>query len=300
MGVSIGIAVYPQDGGDSEALMKNADAAMYEAKERGRNAFAYFSRESNANALRELTLESRLREALARDELTLHYQPRIDLGTEQVAGVEALLRWDHPDLGRISPAEFIPITEATGLIVPIGSWVLETACRQQAAWQTAGLGAGEVSVNVSPLQFERGEVLDQVQGAIAASGLDPTSLEIEITESLLMRELEGARRTLDVLREMGVRVALDDFGAGHSSLRYLMGMPVDTLKIDRCFVSRMHEDLSARSIVEAVVALGQGLGFRVVAEGVEVPAQQELLAALGCDQVQGFLHGRPRPASEFG
>lgn len=295
VGVSIGIAVYPQDGADPETIMKNADAAMYQAKERGRNAFEFFSRDTNARALRELTLESRLREAVDRDELALHYQPRVEVATGQVSGLEALLRWEHPELGCVLPDEFIPISEVTGLIIPIGEWALHHACAQLAVWQEVRGGELDLSVNVSTLQFERGDVVAQVRAALDASGLDARQLEIEITESLLMREMEASRRSLEALREMGVRIALDDFGTGYSSLRYLMNLPIDTLKIDRCFVSRMHEDSRARCIVEAVIGLGRGLGFRVVAEGVELAAQQELLAEAGCDQVQGYLHGRPEP-----
>lgn len=299
VGVSIGIAVYPHDGADPEAIMKNADAAMYQAKERGRNAFAFFSRDTNARALRELMLESRLREAIDRDELTLHYQPRVEVPSGRIAGVEALLRWEHPELGRVQPEEFIPITELTGLIVPIGEWVLHHACTQHAAWTERGFGELGLSVNVSTLQFERSDVVALVRAALEASGLEPRRLEIEITESLLMRKLDVACSSLEALREMGVRIALDDFGTGHSSLRYLMNLPIDTLKIDRCFISRMHQDPRALGIVEAVIALGRGLGFRVVAEGVEERAQQVMLAEAGCDQIQGYLYGRPQPAEDL-
>jgi diguanylate cyclase (GGDEF)-like protein len=295
VGASIGIAVYPQDGSDPETIMKNADAAMYQAKERGRNAFAFFAPGTNARALRELTLESRLRDAIERDELAIHYQPRVEVDSGRVSGFEALLRWEHPDLGCVMPGEFIPITETTGLIVPIGEWVLHHACAGLAAFRGRRLGELELSVNVSSLQFERSDLVAQVREALEASGLEPTQLEVEITESVLLRELADTCRSLEALRELGVRVALDDFGTGYSSLRYLMNLPVDTLKIDRCFVSRMHEDSRARGIVEAVIALGRGLDFRVVAEGVELPETLEMLAQAGCDQVQGYLHGRPGP-----
>jgi diguanylate cyclase (GGDEF)-like protein/PAS domain S-box-containing protein len=296
---SIGIAVYPCDGEDAETLLKHADRAMYFAKAQGRNGFKYFSESMNQASLRKLAVESGLRDAAARGELRLHYQPRVEVGSGSVAGVEALLRWRHPELGVISPKEFIPIGEETGLICAIGEWALREACRQSRAWQDAGCGALRVAVNVSPRQLEAGGICELVSDALRESGIDPRLLEVEITESSLLREDGGLPAALRDLRAMGVRVALDDFGTGYSSLAYLTRFPLDALKIDRFFVREVHTDPAAAGIARAVIGMAHSLGLRAVAEGVDCAEQLALLREFGCDEVQGFLFAGALPAEEL-
>jgi diguanylate cyclase (GGDEF)-like protein len=299
MGVSIGIAVYPLDGRDAETIMKNADAAMYHAKELGGNSLQFFSPAINAEAMRNLTLECRLREALDRQELRLHYQPRIELGSRRITGVEALLRWKHPELGIVRPGEFIPLSEETGLIRPIGEWVLHTACAQNRAWQEAGYERVCVSVNVSSRQFEHFDLMSLVRRALQETGLAPSNLELELTESVLMEDAQGTARVLRELQEMGVHIALDDFGTGFSSLSYLRSLPLDVIKIDRCFVAGIPTEPRATGIATAVITLAHGLGLTVVAEGVESEEQAAFLEKAGCDEMQGFLFTRALPPDEL-
>lgn len=296
---SIGIALYPRDGNDFDELHKNADIAMYKAKELGRNRYHFFTPELNQAAMERLTLESALREAVEQGQLSLSYQPQIDLASGQVIGVEALLRWNHPQLGMVSPAKFIPIAEDSGLIGKIGAWVLQEACRQNKAWQEAGLPPLVVAVNVSTRQFSLGDILGVVQQALGESGLAAEYLEVEITESLLAQDMENTLEVLNHLHQLGVQIAVDDFGTGYSSLAYLKRFPLHKLKLDQSFVRDLEQDADDRAIASGVVNLGHSLGLIVIAEGVETPAQLDILRRLGCDEIQGYLYSRPLPAAEL-
>lgn len=292
---SIGIAIYPQDGEDIEELLKNADTAMYRAKEQGRNNYRYYTSDMNAKAVEHLIMENRMRYALQRDEFTLYYQPQIDLHSQEITGLEALIRWHHPDLGLLYPNQFLPLAEDTGLIMPIGAWVLQKACMQAAQWQKAGLPAMRMAVNLSPLQFKQPDLVNIVAEALKTSHLDPQLLELEITESFLVDDVENAVITLKKLHELGVQLAIDDFGTGYSSLSYLKSFPLNTLKIDRSFVRDISTDEGDAAIAEAIVGLAQTLRLRVMAEGVETEEQLHFLRTRGCDQAQGMLIGEPLP-----
>jgi diguanylate cyclase (GGDEF)-like protein len=289
---SIGIAIHPGDGGTPGNLIRNADIAMYRAKQRGRNNFQYFLPEMHEHAVRRLQMETALRGALARGEFQVHYQPRVSFASGSVTGFEALLRWQHPHFGLLPPAEFIPVLEDTDLIVPVGEWVLESVCRQIAQWQAMGLAALPVAVNLSARQFRMAGLDKVVAGIIAAAGIDAGMLELELTESLLMHDPEEAVRTLRNLERFGVRLAVDDFGTGYSSLMYLKRFPIDALKIDRAFISDATSNPEDAAITLAIINLGHSLGLKVVAEGVETAAQHEFLRANGCDEMQGFLFSR--------
>jgi len=296
---SIGIATYPEDGLSSEILIRNADTAMYHAKQEGKAAFQYYSAAMNAASVERLTLETGLRHALEGNGLALHYQPQIDIRTGKIIGAEALLRWQHPQRGYISPQTFIPIAEDSGLILPIGQWVLERACQQAAAWQRAGLPRIPISVNVSGVQFQRQDLSELVRTNLASSGIDPAMLCIEITETVIVSARERAIALLQELRQLGVGLALDDFGTGYSSLSYLRSFPIDTLKIDRSFVAEMLTNHTTASIIEAIISMTRILGLRVVAEGVEDQAQFAFLQQIGCDAVQGFYVSAAVPADAF-
>jgi diguanylate cyclase (GGDEF)-like protein/PAS domain S-box-containing protein len=291
---SIGIAMAPQDGTDLDQLIKNADLAMYGAKAGGRRAHRFFEPEMDASAKARLSLEQDLRQALVNGGFEIHYQPLVDLRTNEVTGCEALLRWRHPERGMVSPAEFIPIAEDTGLINELGDWVLRMACNEAATWPAHV----RVAVNVSPVQLKCDTLALRIAGALAASGLAPSRLELEITEAVLIRDDEAALSILHQLRAIGVRIALDDFGTGYSSLSYLKRFPFDKIKIDRCFVADIAETSGAPVIVQAVVNIAAASNMTTVAEGVETEAQREMLRALGCTQMQGYLFSKPKPASE--
>ena len=296
---SIGVAVFPADGTSADVLLRNADAAMYKAKENGRNGFQFFTAELNHALVERLDIEHRLRGALARRQFLLHYQPRIDMGTGRIAGAEALLRWRVPQQGLVSPARFISVAEDTGLIVPIGRWVLHTACQQACDWQAAGLPPIIVSVNVSPRQFREGNIVDTIAEALRVTGLEARYLQIELTEGLAMHGAEKYVRMLVAIKTLGVQIAVDDFGTGYSSLSYLKRFPVDQLKVDRSFVTDLATDPDDAAIVQAIIALGHKLNLRVVAEGVETAEQLEFLRSAGCDEMQGFLFGKPMIAADF-
>jgi predicted signal transduction protein with EAL and GGDEF domain len=296
---SIGIATYPEDGLTSEILVRNADTAMYHAKQQGKAAFQYYSAAMNAASVERLTLETGLRRALEDGSLELHYQPQVEMTSGRIVGAEALLRWNHPQRGPISPATFIPIAEASGLIVPLGEWVFDRACAQAAQWRNAGLPRIPVAVNVSGAQFQRQDLSELVRRKLDAYSLDPSLLHVEITETAIVSARERAIELLMQLRELGVRLALDDFGTGYSSLSYLKSFPIDALKIDRSFVAEMLADHTTASIVEAIVSMTRILGLSVIAEGVEDRAQFEFLQTIGCDAVQGFYVSGAVPAAQF-
>jgi diguanylate cyclase (GGDEF)-like protein len=296
---SIGIAMYPSDGLDAQALTKNADMAMYLAKEDGKNAFRFFSKEIKAQSIERLTLESALRRALEREQFSLHYQPKIDITSGQITGVEALLRWAHPELGLVSPAQFIPLAEETGLIVPIGRWVLKEACAQNMAWQRHGLRPVTIAVNLSPRQFADGQLLHDVDEALLASGMSSPLLQLEVTESMVMRNVSRATRVLDAIQSRGIRIAIDDFGTGYSSMSLMKQFPIDTIKIDRSFVRDLADDSEDQAIAQAIISMGKALGMTVIAEGVETVEQREFLRAHACDEMQGYLFSKPLPPREL-
>jgi diguanylate cyclase (GGDEF)-like protein len=296
---SIGVSIYPEDGPDAETLIKNADTAMYQAKENGRQSFQYFKPAMNARAVERQSIEEGLRRALQRNEFTLHYQPKINFKTGAITGAEALIRWTHPTRGSVSPAQFIPVAEECGLILPIGNWVLRQACEQAQAWVDAGLPPATVAVNVSAREFRDDSFLDGLSVVLDDTGLDPRSLELELTESVLMKHPESAASILQTLRQRGVQVAIDDFGTGYSSLSYLRRFQIDALKIDQSFVGGITTVADDASIVTAVISMAQSLKLRVVAEGVETLEQSVFLRDHECDEAQGYYFGRPVPAQRF-
>ena len=296
---SIGIAMFPDHGADVHTLTKNADMAMYLAKEDGKNNFRFFTREVKMPSIERLTLENCLRHALERDQFSLHYQPKVDLTGGQITGVEALLRWTHPEYGMLPPAQFIPLAEETGLIVPIGRWALNAACAQNMEWQRRGLRPVSVAVNLSPRQFADENLLHDVDEALAVSGMSPVLLQLEVTESMMMRNVSGAIKVLDALQSRGIRLAIDDFGTGYSSMSLMKQFPIDTLKIDRSFVRDLPDDTEDRAIAQAIINMGRALGMTIVAEGVETAAQESFLRAHGCDEMQGYLFSRPLPPEQL-
>ncbi len=296
---SMGVAVYPADGHDAETLVRNADSAMYRAKEQGRDNYQLYTPAMNAKAVERLSLESRLRQAVANDELELHFQPFFDLKTAKVLGAEALLRWRHPELGLIPPGEFIPIAELSGLIVPIGEWVLRTACAEARKWHAQGFPGLTVSVNLSSRQFQQADLVRQVTSALADTGLEPDMLDLEITESNAMQNAEHSINTLWGLKKQGVRISMDDFGTGYSSLNYLKRFPIDRTKLDQSFVRDLPGDKDDAAIAMAVIAMGRSLELVVIAEGVETEEQLAFLKDRDCDQLQGFLFSRPLPPEAF-
>jgi diguanylate cyclase (GGDEF)-like protein/PAS domain S-box-containing protein len=296
---SIGVALHPDDGDEALTLLKHADSAMYRAKDSGRNNFQFFTRELNALMTEQLELETHLRRALERNQFVLRYQPRVHLATGQIVGAEALLRWRIPERGTIAPKRFISLAEETGLIVPIGKWVLQTACAQNRAWQAAGLPPIVVSVNVSPRQFRQETLVQTVAEALRSSGLEPRYLELELTESMVMHDAPQLVTMLDELKQLGVKMAVDDFGTGYSSLSYLKRFPVDRLKVDRSFVEHMTTAADDATIVRAIITLGHNLGLKVVAEGVETAQQARALRAYQCDEAQGFLFARAVSARDI-
>jgi diguanylate cyclase (GGDEF)-like protein len=297
---SIGITLYPFDEKSAEDLLKCADAAMYHAKDEGRNNFQFYSAEMNAKSMRQLTLESALRHALERGELELHYQPQVSLADGRIVGAEALLRWNHPELGPVPPCEFIPLAEETGLIVPIGEWALRRACRQNRAWQQAGYPPIRIAVNLSLRQFRQRELREVVGRILAETGLEARWLELELTESLLTRDVERMTAVLRGMKDMGITISVDDFGTGYSSLSYLQRFPLDTLKIDRSFVAGIGAENDRGAIATAIIAMARSLKLNVVAEGLETPGELAFLRAHGCHAAQGYYFSRPLPAAHMG
>lgn len=296
---SLGVALYPNDGADPQTLLKHADSALYRAKGVGRNNFQFFTSELTARMTQRLDMEGKLRRALEQDQFELHFQPRIDLRRGYMVGAQALLRWRLPEEGLISPERFIPLAEESGLITPIGTWVMRRACLQLRAWQAEGLPLGQVSVSVSPQQFRHGDLVRTVGEVLAETGLAAQFLELELSESVMMKDAPRLIRMLNELKQLGVQISIDDFGSGYSSLGHLKRFPVDKSKIDRSFVLDIAADPDDAAIVRSIVALGHALGLRVVAEGVESADQLEFLRHNRCDEVQGSQLGRPLGAVEF-
>lgn len=297
--LSIGITTFPDDGSNADDLLRNADTAMYWAKDAGKNRYQFFLREMNERITQRLDLENAMRKAIERNEFLLHYQPQIELATGRVIGMEALIRWNRPEVGLVSPFHFIPVAEDSGLITPIGEWVLRTACHQNMAWREAGLGDLRVSVNLSGRQFKQTDLPKLVADVLRESGLPARYLELEITESVAM---EHAEKTVEVLREfsaMGVKIAIDDFGTGYSSLGYLKRFPIDTLKVDRSFVKDITDDPDDAAITSATIAMAHSLKLHVIAEGAETADQIAMLKDYGCDVVQGYFYAKPMPVAEF-
>ncbi|MBI3529210.1 MAG: EAL domain-containing protein [Betaproteobacteria bacterium] len=297
---SIGISIYPEDGQDEQTLMKNADIAMYHAKEEGKNNFQFHSERMDTHSFERLALESSLRRALERNEFQLHYQAKLDLVTGQMTGMEALIRWQHPDLGMVSPLQFIPLAEETGLIVPIGKWVLKTACLQNKVWQKEGLPPLCVAVNLSARQFADENLLADIAAILKETAMNPAFLELEITESMIMHNVDKAVQTLTQLKTLGIRLAIDDFGTGYSSLSNLKRFPIDTLKVDRSFIRDLPGDSEDKAITTAIIAMGKSLNMSLVAEGVETQEQAEFLRAHACDQFQGYYFSKPVDKDKFG
>jgi predicted signal transduction protein with EAL and GGDEF domain len=296
---SVGVALYPDHGRDPEALLKNADAAMYLAKEQGRSTLRFFSAELREQLTERVAAEQRLREAIRREQLLLHFQPRVHIGTGRIVGLEGLVRWQAPGEPLVYPVSFISIAEETGLIVDIGRYVLRAACTQARRWRDAGHRGLTVSINASPRELQQERYAEQVLGALQEFNLPPDALEIEITESMVVQDAPRLIRMLNRLQEAGVQIAIDDFGTGYSNLRYLQRFPAQRLKIDRSFITDILRSNEDTAIVRAIITLGHNLGMQVVAEGVEQPEQIELLRELGCDELQGFPLGRPSPAEDL-
>jgi len=297
---SVGITLFPDDGKDAETLLKNSDTAMYRAKYDGRNTFRFFTAKMNAEALESVKLENQLRHAVDRGEFVLHYQPIIDLESGRVAGAEALLRWNHPVDGIVSPIKFIPLAEETGLIVPIGDWVFKAACEQIREWHDIGLNSLHVSVNLSPRQCREITFYETFEDTLRTTGADPNAVTLEITENLLMEsDNDDAVTMLHKLRDQGVHLSLDDFGTGYSSLSYLKRFPFDVLKIDRSFVKDVATDSEDKALIEAMIAMAHGLNIKVVGEGAETREQVDFLRSRNCDAVQGYYFSKPIPADQF-
>ncbi|HAC63725.1 MAG TPA: diguanylate cyclase, partial [Cyanothece sp. UBA12306] len=299
---SIGIAIYPQDGNDAETLLKNADAALYRAKERGRNHYRFYSSTMTSKASMLLQLENLLYQAMEENEFILHYQPQIKLKDKKISGMESLLRWYHPELGQVSPSKLIPLAEKTDLIVPLSLWILRTACQQNKAWQKAGFVNIPVAVNFSAKQFQQPNLVEMVTQVLNETDLSPEFLDIEITESSLIENIESSQETIEGLRRLGVKISLDDFGTGYSSLSYLQKFAITTLKIDQSFIQSLTENTQNTAIISAVIALGNSFGLRVIAEGVETVKQLELLEKLNCEEIQGYWFSPPlesKDATQF-
>ena len=296
---SIGISRYPSDGGDIDTLIKNASLATFGAKKQGGNTYQFYTSDMQADSVDQLALESSLRRALEREEFQVYYQPQVELKTGNIVGVEALIRWQHPELGLISPATFIPLAEETGLIMPIGEWVLKTACAQTKAWQTAGFSSLRVAVNLSCRQFNQANLGESIVEILNNTGLAPQFLELEITESVLTQNESAAIKTLNKLKLLGIEISIDDFGTGYSSLSYLKKFPFSTLKIDRSFIRNINTDARCKNITMAIIQMSQKLNLKVIAEGVEAAEEVCFLCQHDCDEVQGYLFCRPVPPEEL-
>jgi len=291
--------VFPGEATGADELIAHADIAMYRAKKLGRNNFQFYTPAMNEESLERVRIESALRNALERDEFVLYYQPQLDMKTGKICGMEALIRWQHPELGMVPPGRFVSIAEETGLIVPIGAWVMRTACAQNKAWQDAGFDKLRVAVNLSARQFSAPDLIEGLERVLADTGLEPKYLEIELTESLFMSDVTPAVELLHRMKALGVNLSIDDFGTGYSSLSYLSRFPIDVLKIDRSFVADITRDANDEAIVTSIIALAHNLKLAVIAEGVETGEQLDYLRRHGCDEMQGYYFSRPLPAADF-
>jgi predicted signal transduction protein with EAL and GGDEF domain len=296
---SVGISLYPQDGQNAGILLRNADAAMYKAKHEGRRNFQFYTADMTELAFERVLMETHLHRALERQQFVVYYQSQVDLLSGKVIGVEALVRWQHPELGLLLPTKFIPLAEDTGLILPLGKWVLQTACRQIAAWHKANLCPGRVSVNLTGNQLKNDKVIPTIEQILEENGCQPDWLELEITESVIMEQHGRSFNILQRLKNHGIELAIDDFGTGYSSLAHLKRLPVSRLKIDRSFIRDIPQDASNKAIARAVIAMGKSMGLRVIAEGVETNEQKAFLAAERCDEIQGYIYGPPLPAEQM-
>jgi EAL domain-containing protein (putative c-di-GMP-specific phosphodiesterase class I) len=296
---SIGISIYPRDGEDEQALMKNADMAMYVAKEEGKNNYQFYSKDIQSKSNKRFSIETNLRRALERNELSLEYQAKLDFKTGAITGVEALLRWDNPYLGSVTPMQFIPVAEETGLIVPIGRWVMKTACAQNVAWQRQGLPPVCMAVNLSLRQLTDDNLLKDIKAALDDSGMAANLLELEITESMVMQNPVRLIEVLTNIKKMGVRLAIDNFGTGYASLTQLRNFPIDTIKLDKSFIRNLPQDSKDKAITEAIIAMGKTLSLTVVTEGMETQAQKDFLQDHICDEMQGFYFSKPVAPDNF-
>jgi EAL domain-containing protein (putative c-di-GMP-specific phosphodiesterase class I) len=296
---SIGISIYPEDGEDPETLIRNADLAMYHAKEQGRNNYQFYNPAMNTKAFERMVLENSLHHALERSEFVIHYQPQVDLRTGKISGLEALVRWSHPELGLIYPAHFIPLAEETGLIIEIGEWVLRAACAQGKQWEKTGYRPVRIAVNLSARQIRHSNLIDTIERTLKATDFDPTRLELEITENIAMHNVDITVLKLRKLSGLGIQLSIDDFGSGYSSLSYLKRLPIQTIKIDRSFMNDLTSNPDDAAIVSAVIAMSRSLNIRVVAEGVETEEQLAFLRSRECNEIQGFLFGAPQPAEKI-
>lgn len=296
---SIGITVFPRDGDNVDTLLKNADMAMYSAKEGGRNDYRFYCQDMNTITIEKVVLEQEIRQALRNLDFTLYYQPKVNIDAGKIIGMEALIRWNHPEKGLLPPSQFIHFAEKTGLIIPLGKWVLQEACRQNKAWQIAGLPSMQVAVNISALQFYQADFVDSIAQVLEETGLSAQYLELEITESIAMQEVNLTLRILKELKNMGVYIAIDDFGTGYSALNYLKQFPIDTLKIDRCFIQDLKCNTNDAAITNAIIAMGKSLNLDVIAEGVETEEQLNFLKNAQCNLIQGYFFGRPMTAEDF-
>jgi diguanylate cyclase (GGDEF)-like protein len=296
---SIGISVCPDDSEDADELLKFADIAMYKAKEEGKNTSRFYTRGMNDTIVRKVTLTNNLRRALERQEFRLHYQPQVNLGSGELLGAEALIRWQHPQYGLVSPAQFIPLAEQSGQIVQVGEWVLRTACEQAMAFTAAGMSPMLMSVNLSARQMRDENLIRTIRRTLEETGLPATRLELEITESMVMSDIDRSVAILNAIKALGVRIAMDDFGTGYSSLSYLKRFPIDRLKIDQSFIHDVTTDVSDAALTRTIIALAHNLGIRVLAEGVETGEQRAFLIEAGCDEAQGYFYGKPVAAADF-
>ncbi|MBK6569292.1 MAG: EAL domain-containing protein [Burkholderiales bacterium] len=296
---SIGASFYPRDGDHGEILLRYADMAMYRVKEHGRNSVRQFVPEMGSAAISRLDMEAAMRRGLERGEFLLHYQPKIDLSSHRIIGAEALIRWQHPQIGLVHPIEFIHLAEETGLIIPLGEWVVKEVCLQQVRWREQGLAPMKIGINMSARQFRQEDLAERIAAVFASTQADPTQFILELTESMVMHDVDSNLVALRALKQLGVSLSLDDFGTGYSSLSYLRRFPIDELKIDRSFITDIHTSPDDAAIAGAIVAMARSLGLSVVAEGVETKEQADLLVAMGCNQVQGNYFARPMPERAF-
>ena len=297
---SIGISLYPENGSDADSLLKSTAIALYYAKCQGPNCYQFYDEDTMGPAAGNFTLQNDLRRAFEKNELELHYQPKIDLVSGRIVCMEALLRWRHPEIGMIPPAQFLPVAESTGLIVPIGKWVLRTACQQLGVWQQVGYTDISIAVNLSAVQFSQKDLLQQIGTILDETGIAPRHIELEITEVTIMDDIDAAAATLRILHKAGMKISIDDFGTGYSSLNHLKRFPISSVKIDRSFIRDITTDSDDAGIIKAIIAMAHGMGLRVVAEGVETEAQLAFLRNLHCDEFQGFLFSPPVPHDEAG